>query len=117
LYWSIIFRKAICFHQVCPGKELVGGIDALQILAGDALEYGKARAVGDKDCVESLLFQQFGDGVGLPFISCRGLLKIFFAADGVQRRLLDDDPPIDKTLKINKPQPAIFFPACPCGLL
>ena len=52
-------------HQVDAGQVLVGRVDALEVLAGDAQEDRQAGPVGDEDGVEALLVHQFVDGVGL----------------------------------------------------
>ena len=53
-------------HQVHAGQVLVGAVDALEVLAGDAHEHRQAGPVGDEDGVEALFLHQFVDGVGLP---------------------------------------------------
>ena len=47
-------------HQVDPGEVLVGGVDALEVLARDVHEHRQAGADGDEDGVEPL--PQLGQG-------------------------------------------------------
>ena len=65
---------AIGFHQVHTGQKFVGGIDALEIFAGDAHEARQPRARTDKHGVKPFLAQQLVDrngsadnGVGCNF--------------------------------------------------
>ena len=51
-------------HQVDPGEELVGGIDAGQVLAGDVHEAGQARAAADEHRLKALC-KQLVHGLGL----------------------------------------------------
>src|ERR1035437_9060328 len=55
-------RKLVSGHQVYASEILVGGIDALEVLAGHIHEDGQAGAVGNEDGVE--LLAQLGQGVG-----------------------------------------------------
>ena len=52
-------------HQVDAGEVLVGGVDAVEVLAGDVQEDRQAGAVGDEDGVEAFFGEQLVDGVGL----------------------------------------------------
>ncbi len=52
----------IGFHQVDAGQVLVGGVDALQALAGDAHEPGQAGAGGDVDGLKAVLAHELVDG-------------------------------------------------------
>ena len=51
-------------HQVDAGEELVGGVDALQVLAGDVHEHGQAGAGADEHGLELHLLHQLVDGDG-----------------------------------------------------
>ena len=55
-------RELVGGHQVHAGEILVGGIDALEVLARHIHEDRQAGAVGDEDGVE--LLAQFRQGVG-----------------------------------------------------
>ena len=47
-------RELVGGHQVDAGEVFVGGVDALEVLAGDVHEHRQAGAVGDEDGVELL---------------------------------------------------------------
>ncbi len=49
-------------HEIDAGEELVGGVDAVEVLAGNAEEDGQAGAGGDEDRVEVLVVHQLVDG-------------------------------------------------------
>ena len=55
---------AVCLHQVNTGEELIGGIHALEILAGDVHEHGQARAGADKHSFKPVLLHKLVDGDG-----------------------------------------------------
>ena len=52
----------IGLHQVGAGEELVGGVDALQALAGDAHEAGQTGTGTHEDGLVAVLAHQFVDG-------------------------------------------------------
>jgi hypothetical protein len=58
-------REVEGLHEVVPGEVLVGGEDAVQVLAGDVHEPGESRAGADKDRVVSVLLHELGDGADL----------------------------------------------------
>ena len=46
--------ELVAAHQIHAGQELVGAVDAVEVLAGDAQEPGQAGAGADEDGVEAL---------------------------------------------------------------
>ena len=52
----------IRLHQVDAGEELVCGVDALQVLAGDVHEFGQSRAGADEHRLKAHLLLQLVDG-------------------------------------------------------
>ena len=54
----------IGLHQVDTGQELIGGIHALQVLAGNMHEHGQTGAGADKHSLEAVLLHQLIDGDG-----------------------------------------------------
>ena len=50
----VVTRGIVGAHQVDAGQELVGRVDAVEVLAGDAQELGQARAGGHEHGVDSL---------------------------------------------------------------
>ncbi len=59
----IVFGKEIGFHEIHPGEELVGGIHAVEVFAGDLHEVGQAGPCPDKDGFVALS-EQVVDGEG-----------------------------------------------------
>ena len=58
-------RGAVVFvrlHQVGTGQKFVGGINALEIFAGDIHKFGQPRAGTDKHGLEAVFIFQFLDG-------------------------------------------------------
>ena len=51
----------ICFHQVHSRQELVGGINALEVFAVDAHEFGKACARTDENGFKAVIVNQLVD--------------------------------------------------------
>ena len=57
----VVLGKAVRLHQVHAGEELVGGVDAVQVLARDVEELRQARSGRDEDGVVALLLHQLVD--------------------------------------------------------
>ena len=78
---------AVGLHQVDTGQELVGGIDALQVLAGDIHEHGQARAGTDEHRLKAVLLHQLVDGDGAAHhgvrlhLDAHGLQSVHFLLD------------------------------------
>ena len=78
---------AVGLHQVDTGQELVGGIDALQVLAGDVHEHGQARAGADEHGLKAVLLHQLVDGDGAAHhgvglhLDAHGLQSVHFLLD------------------------------------
>ena len=77
-------------HEVGAGKKLIGGIDSVEVLAGDAEELRQTRASGNEDCVVSLDAHQFierdafaDDHVGFKFDAQRAQVVYFLANDAL----------------------------------
>ena len=51
-------------HEIDAGEELIRGIDAVEMLAGNAHELRQSGASGDKDGVVTFFAHQFVDGDG-----------------------------------------------------
>ena len=47
-------REAVGLHQIDARQELVGRVDAVEVLARDVQEHGQAGAGADEDGVEAL---------------------------------------------------------------
>jgi len=54
-------REVVGFHEVVAGEVLVGGEDAVQVLAGNIHEPGEPRAGADEDRVVAVLLHELGD--------------------------------------------------------
>jgi len=52
----------ISLHQVDPGQELIGGIHALVVLAGNVHKHGQTCAGTDEHGLKALFFHQLVDG-------------------------------------------------------
>ena len=79
--------RAIGLHQVDAGQELVGGVNALQVLAGDVHEHGQARAGAHEHGLEAVLLHQLVDGDGAAHhgvglhLHAHGLQAVHFLLD------------------------------------
>ena len=63
VYRRVVVR-VVSAHQVIARQELIGRIDAVEVLAGDAHETRQTGARADEDGVEALLVHQRVDGDG-----------------------------------------------------
>ena len=62
---GVVVGEIVGLHQVGAGEELVGGVNAQQVLAGDALEVGQARAGAHEHGVEALFLEELVHGDAL----------------------------------------------------
>src|ERR1022692_1280212 len=58
----VVLGERVRVHQVDTGEELVGRVDALEVLAGDVHEDGRASAGADEDRREAELLDELIDG-------------------------------------------------------
>ena len=56
---GVRLREGVGLHQVDAGQKLVGRVDAVEVLAGDALEARQARAGADEHGLVALVKQFF----------------------------------------------------------
>ena len=61
---GVSLSAQVRLHQVDAGQELVGGVDALQVLAGDVHEHGQTGAGADEHGLEAVLLHQLVNGHG-----------------------------------------------------
>ena len=54
-------------HEVDAGEKLVGGVDAVEVLAGNVEELRQTRASGDKDGVKAFVAHELLNGDALAY--------------------------------------------------
>ena len=93
----IVFRDLVGAHEIDAGEKFVGGVDAVEVFAGNAEKDGQTRAGGDKDRVVALVAHQLvernalaDDDVGFELDAHAAEVVDFFFHDRLGQAELGD---------------------------